>query len=305
MKLRDLIADYSRDNDISEGYEYQLGYAVKRMEKWLEREPVTDDLDQRKVNEWLQFEQRSGKLSARSRANLRTSVQTLWKAAAELNVAGDVGKIRPVKLPDTNPEAWTFDQLRAVASAAEELEGHIPNGIPRSWYFPTLIWYGFEAGLRRSDCFGFDVRDLRGTNGAHVQHKTGRTHGYRITDETAESLLRIADQLKRSGNPRWMHPLDYPGSVSQVYYWLRRCRLIAGVDADVPNRSLQHLRRTGATQVEIESPMTAWKYLGHSTGPTLSRKHYIDKRLASRPVMPGMNRSCQTSIERENESDAC
>lgn len=303
--LSDVVALHARDTDISEAYEYQLNYAIKRFRLFLSREPTVADLSEELTNTWLQDEQRSGSLSARSRANLRRSIQTIWKAAAERDLATAVGSLRPVKVPESNPEAWDFGELQLVAEAASELPGKLPNKVPRSWYFTALIWYSFESGLRRSDCFAFDIRRVRGTAGVHTQSKTGRSHGYALTNETTSELQRIADLLRSKSDPRWFLPLRYPGSASQVYYWIRRCRSIAGVDPDTPNRSLQHLRRTGATQVEIDSPMTAWRYLGHSTGPTLSRKSYIDRRLANTSIMPSRNRSCsRPKIHSESENDA-
>lgn len=301
MQLQALIRRYADDNDVSSSYEYQLSYAVERFNRHIGYASTTADLSRETVNKWLRSEQESGQLSPRSRKNLRTSIQTIWRFGNQIGHAPPPDQLRPVKVPEKTPEAWTFEELKNVAAAAATLPGHIPNGVPRCWYFPALIWYAFETGLRRSDCFAFDITETRGTRGFRVQRKTGCSHSYMLTEETLNDLRKIASLLKKSGNPQWTRPLRYPGSVSQVYYWMRRSRQIAGVDPTQANRSLQHLRRTGATQVESESQDSAWRYLGHRTGPALARKAYIDQRLVASAIMPRRNR-CKKCTQKRKES---
>lgn len=292
MKLNEFLVSYGRDHDVSRSYLYQLRYAVDRFSAWLGRCPTVADLTRDSINSWLQYEQLAGALGPRTRRNIRTSILTLWTALYDERLASSPERIRPVKVPERCPEAWSFDQLRRIASAAAELPGEMTNGVPRSWYFPTLIWFCFETGLRRSDALRFDLAQLKDDRGGFTQQKSGRAHAYALTRETVADVLRIASKLKQAGDPNWKNPLRFPGELGMLYYWFRRIRSIARVDVDIRNRSLQHLRRTGATQVEIESPGAAPEYLGHGSGPELARKHYIDRRLIGRTVSPARNRTC-------------
>lgn len=301
MKLEALVLQYETENEITAAYAYQLRYAVSRFAKWLSRSPILTDLDKQTVNEWLLSEQESGGLSARSRANVRRSLMTIWAFAARENLASQPAKIRTVKVPDRIPEAWTYDQLQQFIRATEGIAGVIPNGIERKLYLRSLVWFCYETGLRRSDALSLDVRAITEQRGVVVQSKTGDSHTYQLTEETHSDILAISDQLRKQGDSLWHLPLRYPGSMSQLYYWLRRLRASAGVDATARNRAFQHLRRTGATQVELDSPQTAWMYLGHRSGPTLARKSYIDRRITKQAILPSRNRECPAPRNQKSE----
>ena len=291
MHLRSVLDSYALENEITAGYEYQLDYAIRRLNDWNGSDMCSSQLTDDVVNRWLKSEQNDKGLSDRSRQNLRTSVLTIWRYASEKNLASPPNKIRKVKVKEKNPEAWDFHELHSVAKAASELPGFMPNRIARSEYFTALIWFCFETGMRRSDAFAFDIQWMRDCVVAFPQSKTNRIHSSKLTAETASQVAKISEDLKSHGQKNWRNPLEFPGSVSQLYYWLRQCRARAGVDPGEKNRSIQHLRRTGATAVEAHSPHTAWKYLGHVTGPALSRRSYIDARIACKPIMPARNRS--------------
>lgn len=290
ISLERLIEKYLLENELTPTYEYQLGYARRKLEKWHGKPVMASELSDDLVNSWLKDQQSSGKLSDRSRKNLRTSMLTIWKYAADQNLCALPNKVRKVKVAEKNPEAWDYQQLDRVVKAASKLRGKLINGIPRHRYFPCLIWFCFETGMRRGDAFAFNMSWLRGNVVSFSQHKTSRVHSCRLTSETVHELHWISDKLKELEQDNWQTPLAFPGCVTQLYYWMRQCRIKAGVDPDERNRCMQHLRRTGATAVEASSPHMAWKYLGHSE-PALSRKHYIDRRLADEPILPPVNRA--------------
>lgn len=281
------IDAYSLENEITEDYEYQLRYAARRLSRYLERLATTDDLTPAVANGWLRSEQRKDELGDRSRRNLRASLLTIWKAA-KLPLACD--EIRSVAVTAKAPEAWRFEELQLVAGAASKMDGVLANGLRRSEYFSALIWFTFETGLRRSDVFKFDVTSFDGDNRAALtQQKTGRIHVVEATAETVAELQRMAAGLQSFGDKNWQTPLRWPQSTSTLYTWIRKIRTIAGVDSRQKNRSLQHLRRTGATAVECAEPEGGSKYLGHA-GRELAWKSYIDPRKATRSRLPPTNR---------------
>jgi integrase len=288
MLLEKLLASYVLEKELSAGYEYQLTYALSRLEEWIGRKSSCDVFNNDSINQWLRDEQ-NGELTGRSRKNLRTSIVTLWKYAAQKDLCDEPNRVRKVKVPDTVPDAWDFETLARFASGAKQLPGTFANQVSRSIYFHTLIWFCFETGLRRADALKTDVRTIKDYVIPVVQNKTSRLHAARITFNTFNDLMAISIHLKERGDSQWFCPLAFPGCISQLYYWLQRCRELSGVSVGERNRSMQHLRRTGATAVEAESPHSAWKYLGHAS-PNLARKSYIDRRLSDSPIMPNVNR---------------
>lgn len=293
-RLRDVVDDYELSTEITSAYAYQLRYSVGRLERFLGRNATTDDLTDRVINRWLKHERDAAEIGDRSRANVRTSLLTLWK---KTGVAMNRDAVRCVVVTPKNPEAWNFDELDQVAEAAGSLPGHLPNGVPRSLYMRNVLWFAYETGLRRRDVWTFDLSRFDAERKAALtQHKTHRVHVIEITQETEAGIRKIHSILHSRGSKAAGTPLRWPQSVSQFYYWMRRCREIAGIDAQTPNRSLQHIRRTGATEVDCEG-QCAWRFLGHSR-EGLDRKSYIDQRKAVKPIIPNRIRSDGSSRAR-------
>lgn len=154
----------------------------------------------------------------------------------------------------------------------------------------NVLWFAYETGLRRRDIWTFDLdRFDSERKAALTQHKTARVHVIMITAETEEGIRRISSELRNRADVRHRTPLRWPQSESQFYYWVRRCRELSGIDPEASNRSLQHVRRTGATEVDRDGN-AAWRFLGH-TREGLDRKSYIDQRKAVMPITPNRTRS--------------
>lgn len=284
--LAAVVDGYEIATEITSEYAYQLRYAVGRFRRFLKSEPTTEDLTADTVNRWLKHERDAGEIGDRSRANVRRSMLTLWKRYGD---GMNREAIRSVVVTPRNPEAWAYDELELVAKAATQLDGRLTNNVPRSLYMSTLLWFAYETGLRRRDLWQFDLSQFDANRRAALtQHKTRRVHVIEITPETEADIRRISQQLRADGDPHWQTPLRWPQSVTMFYYWMRQVRILAGVDPEVRNRSLQHIRRTGATEVAAEG-MHAWRFLGHSR-EGLDRKSYVDARRTVTPTTPGRNR---------------
>lgn len=285
--LTQLVAKYDLANEITAEYAYQLNYAVTRFERYLQRSATVADLNEDNVNKWLKHERDVAEIADRSRANVRTSLLTLWKFYGQhFNREG----IRSVVLSPKNPEAWHYEELEKVATAAMQLTGCLTNGIEKAQYMRTLLWFAYETGLRRRDIWSFDLhRFSENRAAAMTQHKTRRVHVVGMTTETEAELRAIAVKLRLSGNDHWRLPLRWPQSTSTFYDLMRKCRQLAGIDVKVRNRSLQHIRRTGATVVQMEGGV-AWRFLGHAR-EGLDRKSYVDASKAISPTLPTRNRS--------------
>ena len=284
--LAAVVNGYEIATEITSEYAYQLRYAVGRFKRFLKREPTTDDLTADTVNRWLKHERDAAEIGDRSRANVRRSMLTLWKRYGE---GMNRDAIRSVVVTPRNPEAWGYDELEMVAKAAAKLPGRLTNNVPRSLYMSTLLWFAYETGLRRRDLWRFDLNQFDANRRAALtQHKTRRVHVIEITPETEADVRKISQQLRTNGDPHWQTPLRWPQSVTMFYYWMRQVRILAGVDPEVRNRSLQHIRRTGATEVAAEG-MHAWRFLGHSR-EGLDRKSYVDARRTVTPTTPSRNR---------------
>lgn len=285
--LTELVAKYDLANEITAEYAYQLSYAVTRFERFLQRSATAADLTEDNVNRWLKHERDVAEIADRSRANVRTSLLTLWKFHGE---RFNREAIRSVVLSPKNPEAWHYWELEKIATAASNLQGTLTNGLERSLYMRTLLWFAYETGLRRRDIWAFDLERFKESRSAAMtQHKTRRVHVVGMTEETEQELRGIAARLRSVNDSSWRQPLRWPQSISTFYDLMRKCRQLAGIDAKVRNRSLQHIRRTGATMVQLDGGV-AWRFLGHAR-EGLDRKSYVDASKAISPTLPTRNRS--------------
>lgn len=284
--VKALVDLYALKSDLSDCYVKQLHYSVNRFKKYLGRKPTKKDLKFRTVNEWLRFEQESGHLGDKSRSNLRRSIISIWKS---IKPRLKTDKIRKVKVVAKNPCAWSYEEFESVVNSASGLRGILPNGVPRHLYFTTILWFGYETGLRRKDIWDFDISQFDENNRAALtQHKVSRVHIVQVTKKTRDDLFLISDIISENSDDDPNCPLRWPGSESQFYYWFKKCRSASGIDANVVNRALQHIRRTGATAVELNGGK-AWQFLGHAA-PGLDRVSYVDGVKTIKAMIPPINR---------------
>lgn len=279
-----LIKRYETMKELSAVYVEQLIYSVKRFAKFLGRKALVKDLTPKRVNRWLKHESELGQLADRTRSNLRRTTITLWRfSGRKLKLKS----IRNVKVAKRNPPAWSIEEFTKFVGAAERLRGKLPNGVPKSLYFRTIIWFGLETGLRRSDIWAFDPASI-GEDGraAITQHKTNNAHVVQLSKLTVEAINKMVGIITERGADA-CRPLRWPKSQSQFYYWMRRLRELSGVDPGVVNRCLQHLRRTGATLIALDGGIP-YQYLGH-TKPGLDLKHYVDGVKTTRVQIPSFN----------------
>lgn len=287
--LKSIIRRYEQDNELSGRYVKQLEHAVGRFAKYLGRKPTVRDLKVKRVNKWLRNEQIEGAVGDRTRSNIRQAIATLWK---QHDPKFQRKKIRRVKVAAKNPNAWSFTQFKEITDSASQISGVCSNGIERSALIQTMLWFTYETGLRRSDVWAFEFSRFAGSlKTAITQHKVSRVHIIEVTQKTHDDMESISNRLKESGDNEWNKPLRWPDSESQFYYWMRKVREIAGVDSSVVNRCLQHIRRTGATAVEMDGGK-AWQYLGHAA-PGLDRISYVDGIKTITSLIPQQNRDTE------------
>lgn len=287
LPLSKVVKRYEESRELSEVYVRDLGCTIRRFERHLQEPAKTNHLAHRVVNRWIKDERDTGKLSPRTRWNSRTNIITIWKFADTQKWPVEkckVKKIRDVQLVRKNPQAWKLEELLAVATAARTLQGVLPTGVPTALYFEALIWFAFDTGLRRSDLWNFDMSVLENRSAALTQHKTKNVHVIQVAEYTHELMLKIQAILIGAGVENPNQVFKWPKSQSTFYQCFRKIRKAAGIDWQTVNRCLHHIRRTGATAVDIEG-LNASDYLGHST-PGLAQKCYVDQSQARKPITP-------------------
>lgn len=264
--LFDLAASYALYRNLSRPGEMRMRRSVALFGSYLVKEPTTTDLLDDTVSRWIRW--LFGKsYSQRSVYDYRGDLLTLWRDCAQQGLCEPPKRVSPVKKPEPLPIAWTEDEARLLDAACEHLTGEFPNGVSKSLYCRTLGRTIYDTGLRRSDIFQLDKKQVAADGRVKIrQHKTGMPHDPRMRPAT------LADFMSLPGDC----PLACPfASPSNFYKFWKRVTKAAGVK----HGCMQQMRRTGATLLAKDHRDAVQRYLGHRTVEMM--KYYIDESIAS------------------------
>ena len=278
LTLLDYIDKYELLRPLSLPRRNQYRYSVRSLNHFAKYEVTLTELSDELVNRWLLDLRRRG-LAPRTIKSYRTDILTLWRSAAVDGLAIEPRRISPVKLPQSNPDAWTQDDLRRLLAAAGELKGYFrATGVKCSDWWTAFLLVGWDTALRFTDMFRFRGSDiLPGGELLLIQSKTGQVHRARLRPETLLALEKIASDMNAPALPLW-------GKYDVFFRRFRKLIKAAGLPG-----SPKWLRRASATAVEVAYPGSAMAHLGHRTAG-LAYKNYVDQRQIqhTKPLPPSL-----------------
>ena len=218
----------------------------------------------------------SGKWKPKTLQNMRAGILAIWNHAIESDICEQYrkSKIRPIAVPRPVPVAWTEEELSRLLAASANLSGCFRSGINRQLYYDAAIRVAYDTGLRRGDLWRLSVSDVNDRGIVNtIQGKTREGHTCVLRQRTMDSFFGLSRHIHRLKLPHHKTPLLWTkASQAELYAGWGTLRDQAKVDK---HGSFQMLRRTGATQVERNSPGAASRFLGHRT-EGLAKRHYID-----------------------------
>lgn len=272
MDLATVLADYQLTRRLRASSAYQLHHSLRIFEAYLGHAATIRELNPATVNAWLVSLERTH--GQRTVAGHRVNLLSLWRDAADRGLVSAPARVRKVPRPRPCPVSWTADELSRVARCASQFHGLLTNGVPRATYFEALVHAAYDSGLRRSDLWTLRRSQIR-SDGTIVmrQQKTGLPHHPVFRERTMQLLRSLPGDT----------PLAWPGDPRRFYVEWQALILFS----DVPNGSLQQIRRTGATMVKRATgdPEAVRRYLGHSS--LTMQRHYVDESIAvPHPVTP-------------------
>lgn len=272
MTVKDYVGAYALSHDLAPATIEQLGFAVKALDKWLERSALLAELSDDLLNRWITARLAQGK-SRRTVRGQRGAILTLWRAAHDDGlVENPPRRVKIVKTPSLMPEAWWEYQLRALLTAADKAPGRFKCGLKRGPFLRAWILVGYYSLFRACDLRKLEWSSV-GDDGTVLilQEKTGWPVLRHLPPDAMAALEGI----------RSKSTTIFPVSKKTLSYWWRWLKKESGVPG-----TLKWLRRSGATACEVQQPGSAMAALGHKT-PGLAFKHYVDQRqLQQRPPTP-------------------
>lgn len=286
MTLRELLDElYCPLKGISARTQTLYRLTIRAFGEHLGCEPTIEHLSEVPVARFLQS--RLTRRAAATAAKDRAQIRALWEFAARRGIVPEFPVLRPIRVPERVPEAWTILQMQQLLKAASEASGYVSD-VRASDFWPALIYVLFETGERISAVLGLrwcDVSDDAVIFRAETR-KRGTRDIYRgITPTCHEHLEAI--RRPRDLVFAWDH------AATDIYRHLGIITRRAGLPSD--RRSKFHrIRRTTASYAAAAG-VDPQKLLDHAS-PTTTRR-YLDPRIVRPPqacdVLPSLTISGQ------------
>ena len=277
--------DYGLLHDVQPATLHQYKVCCRLFDAWAGHAVRLDELDERSLSLFLAHYAASGVSPSTVRAK-RVQLLSLWRAASDEGFCDlPTRRIRPAKVPFKAPVAWTMAEVVQLLAACDTLPRLHSCGLRRSEWFSLAIRVGWDLGLRWADQVYRLRVDMIGVNGvvAFTQHKTGRLVIGRLSESTLEALRSSLAYLPRDLATPWH------GSHETFNDQMRTLVAKSGIRKG----TWKWLRRSGATDVELQQAGAATRHLGHAPGSSIAARHYIDPAILHREfVSPSQLPKC-------------
>lgn len=282
MRLADYVDSYALTHDIRGSTLEQYRVTASVLNRWaggcVEVAQLSDDLVNRFLRDYGQLQK------PHTVQSKRRQLLALWRSAAEDGLCQQPKRVRVIRLPETQRDVWTAQEVKRLAESLERIRGRMPvSEISTGIALSALVRAAWDTGMRRSD-----LLRLTRAHAEHdgwleiVQRKTGRLVLCRLSKDTRSAILRTFDDWAPQRQLVW------PGSPMVVR---RMVEMIADTAEDIglgSSRSpMKKLRRSSITAVEQQAPGAGYLQAGHANSQTTIR-FYLNPAVAqmSKPMPP-------------------
>lgn len=274
MLLDELLLTYTQARSLRPRSVEQLRVSINSYARFVGRRPATKDFRRELLNRFIDW--LLANRSPDTAWNKRKDLLTLWSFAWEEGLYRTrPERIKKVRKPRRDPDAWTKAELRQIVLATGDMPGVMRNGIPFSLFFKALVLVLYSTGLRISAAVQLRNRiDANGTIYADAATQKHNQHQQLTLQPAAIEACRAIRPHLNSSDPRL---LPWPYTRDRVGRYWRRLLAHAGIE-DHRRNGTQKIRRSAASWLELESPGSATRFLGHST-PDLALRHYLDPKI--------------------------
>jgi integrase len=255
---------------------------LRLLARHLGRPPALSDLTEETLAPFLAA--LSGRLAPNTVLFVEHKMLALWRFVAARLPGIEEPELALVKVPRSNPEAWTPQELGRLIAAARRFR---PRKLGPQTYCnvrPDLWWAAlflvlFDTGFRRRATLALRWSDVDLDAGWAIARacyqKTDRDEVRSLASDTTAALSAI----------RWpdREPVfPFAGTHAAFYYHFSLILKAAGLPATHRDKT-QKLRRTHATWLAVAAGQAAaQESLGHSS-LRLTQRSYLDQRFV-RPI---------------------
>lgn len=272
---------------------------MRSFARWLGREPVVADLDDLVVSRYL--EARAVQVSPLTTERERIQLCALARLLAERRVIQFPLTVRPGRLPERVPEAWSLkDMARLLTAAADPATYRGRSGRPRCFPLPALakpaatdesavalarmfsalipvLWETGERIWAVMDARQEDYRRPHLLLRAEARKGSKRDRVYTLSAATCDRI----EALMAPGADR-----VFPWASSKTTLWnqLRKIMKAAGLREGKKRLGFHQIRRTACTHYAAAGGDPRW-FLDHENLRTTT-KWYLDPRYVENHAPP-------------------
>lgn len=254
--------------------------SIRFYSHWLGHPATIADLVEIQINRWLKSMEDAK--ASRTVLGHKRAITVLWNWLADRNLIKryETRRLRQIKPPPLVPTAWSLSNVKALLHAADSLPGRLRCGVTAANLMRALVLVAYESGLRPSDLRRLRVDAIQGDRVTVVQHKTSVVHSFCLT---AHALNAVANVLVDGA------VYVFPVSRNTIRRW--ELRLFAAAEQKGFSRrkgqALGTLRKTHGTEVcRTQGLEAAARSLGHISGTTIARNHYVAPDAMPQPAAP-------------------
>lgn len=278
MTLARYLSDvYCVTREIGDETIRQYRIAVTLFERWRGSAAALTDLDAVEVSAWLR-DLAGTRAPATVRAK-RVQLMSLWRAAADDGFCPmPTRRVRSVRVPASDPVAWTHAEVCHLLAACSRLKRRHRCGLRRSVWWDLAIRVAWDTGLRWGDMVNLRVDQVSQDGLVSVrQSKVRRSIVCQLTPSTMASAASSLQSCPRALLVPWA------GSHETFCRQLRHLVRLACIR----DGSWKWIRRGSATDVELAERGAATAHLGHAPGSRIAAANYLDPAiLGVRQVRP-------------------
>jgi integrase len=267
MRTIELVAEYAALAYIGERTVRLHRIAVRHFSLTLLRHAEVEDFTDANVARHVA--RRLQLVEAATVAGEQCKLLALWRFAARQGYLEKWPTLRPVKVPDRVPRAWTKDELPRVFGMFKHARDN-----PNRWLALFSVLWDTGERIEAVLLLQWPQIDLAGLSVLmHAETRKGgrRDRLYPITPQTAAAL----DAL-----PREYPPFDFHCCHGTIYNRLRRMMVKAGLPTDRSSK-FHRMRRSVASHYEAAGG-NATELLDHSSRKVT--RLYLDPRIVRPPA---------------------
>ncbi len=267
MTLETYYESYLLEHELKPSSQRCLRQTIQAFESWLGHTAELTDLSAETVNKYLVWLQENGRTPATIHSRRRVLL-TFWRAAWEAELVDQLPRrVRKIKLPRANPQAWTPDEVRQLVVTCQDTPDCTALGIPKAAFWTSLVLTAWDSALRLGDLLAFERAWIPADGRLMVmQSKTGYGQTIQLRPITLE-WINLCMENNRERRCIW------PWASRREEFYKAFNRLVRR--AGIRKGTFKWLRRASVTAVDAIQRGAGTDQAGHrDRGITL--RHYVD-----------------------------